>query len=66
VTKKDYVLLTSIVYAHQQHMTWAKAEEAMQHTCAVLAKDNPKFDEAKFRKECALPSTFIRKTLRAG
>jgi hypothetical protein len=64
MTKKDYVLLTSIVYAHRQYMGEREAREALDHTCALLAEDNIHFNEARFRKECASPMSFVKLTLR--
>jgi len=66
MTKKDYVLLTSILYMAIQHLTAKQRQTLLDHACNLLKKDNPSFSAAIFIGECMMPRTFVNRTLRDG
>ena len=58
------MLIASILYEANKHMTWAEANAVLEHACNLLQRDNPQFNRVRFYKEVALPMAFIKKTLK--
>jgi hypothetical protein len=64
MTKKDYVLIASTLHLAAAYMQRAQARDVIDHACRLLKNENPRFDEAKFRAECARPMAFVRAILK--
>ena len=57
MTRKDYVLIAAVineVYKNTVHTVDA-IEEVVDQLCIDLYRENPRFDEATFRKVCYRP-----------
>lgn len=64
MTKKDYEIIASILFEANKHLTYQQANAVLDHAYAVLVKDNPKFNRAKFAKQVALPTQYVKRVLR--
>jgi len=54
MTKKDYIMLAKLVNSHLLYVSVKNVPEFIQNLVKELKKDNPRFDEVKFKKACGI------------